>query len=119
MKNSRFLPLKTFRISTGPPFRARFGRYVDPADVAPELSGVDSPLHLELLQGVDRRQKDLSVEIGVLVFHAVQRKALSGREMFCSARLPPCRASACEEVPKPKLTFGLSATTCRKFRKVS
>jgi len=64
--------------------RACLGRDIDLARFAAKLGGIDSALHLELLQRVDGRQNDVRVEIDIRVLHAIEREvivhaALSGQ----------------------------------------
>src|SRR5437660_12646499 len=50
-----------------------FRDYVHLARLAPEFGGVDTRLHFEFLERVDRGQKDIGVEVDVRVVDAVQR----------------------------------------------
>ena len=48
------------------------GRHVDLRGLASKLRGIDSGLHLKLLQGVDRRLNDVRIEVRIGVINAVQ-----------------------------------------------
>ena len=51
---------------------ARLRRGVHLTGGSTELRGIDSALHLKLLQGIDRGQYDIRVEVHVCVVDAIQ-----------------------------------------------
>ena len=59
------------------PVSAAFQNHVDlGAAAVPELGRVVAGLNLELLNGVDRRQSHILVDVGIVVVHAVKQEVV-------------------------------------------
>ena len=52
---------------------AALADHVDLRCFVTELGGINTRLHLELLDAVEGRQADIGVEVGIGIIHAIQR----------------------------------------------
>src|SRR5262249_44091426 len=55
---------------------AGFGEHVDLRTLMPELGGVNTDLNFELLNGINRRKRDIGIEIRVRIIDAIKREVV-------------------------------------------
>src|SRR5438046_65084 len=102
---------------------AGLGEHVDLGALMPELRGVNTDLNFELLNGVNGRKDDITIEIRVRVIDAVEgvvveHDALPARGYGLVGRSAPWRGFACPANGESVFTLGASPTRfryCRPF----